>query len=60
MPTSCDPDGELLAALCAGDERAFAELVRRHGAALLRHARTFVHADASAEDVVHRTPGWPS
>ena len=52
MPTSCDPDAELLGALRAGDERAFAELVRRHGAALQRHARTFVHGDASAEDVV--------
>jgi RNA polymerase sigma-70 factor (ECF subfamily) len=50
-----DPDAELLAGLRAGDEEAFAELVRRHGAALLRHARTFVHGDATAEDVVQET-----
>jgi RNA polymerase sigma-70 factor (ECF subfamily) len=50
-----DPDFALLAGLRAGDERAFAELVRRHGAALLRHARTFVQSDAAAEDVVQET-----
>jgi RNA polymerase sigma-70 factor (ECF subfamily) len=52
---SRDPDSALLAGLRAGDERAFAELVRRHGAALLRHARTFVQGDAAAEDVVQET-----
>jgi RNA polymerase sigma-70 factor (ECF subfamily) len=52
---SRDPDGALLAGLRAGDERAFAELVQRHGAALLRHARSFVHSDAAAEDVVQET-----
>ena len=55
MPTRTDPDAELLAGLRAGDERAFAELVDRHSAALLRHARTFVHGAASAEDVVQET-----
>src|SRR5688500_13983461 len=50
-----DPDGALLAGLRAGDEQAFAELVRRHGSALLRHARTFVQGDAAAEDVVQET-----
>jgi RNA polymerase sigma-70 factor (ECF subfamily) len=50
-----DPDAELLEGLRAGDERAFAELVERHGAALLRHARTFVQSTAAAEDVVQET-----
>ena len=50
--TTADPDAELLAGLRAGDERAFAQLVDRHGAALLRHARTFVHGQAAAEDVL--------
>ncbi len=47
-----DPDAALLAGLRAGDERAFAELVARHGGALLRHAGTFVQSPAAAEDVV--------
>jgi RNA polymerase sigma-70 factor (ECF subfamily) len=50
-----DPDTELLAGLRAGDERAFAELVARHGGALLHHARTFVQSAAAAEDVVQET-----
>jgi len=50
-----DPDAALLDGLRAGDERAFAELVRRHGPALLRHARTFVQGAAAAEDVVQET-----
>ena len=52
---SRDPDSVLLAGLRAGDEQAFAELVRRHGAALLRHARSFVQTDAAAEDVLQET-----
>jgi len=55
MPTTADPDAALLAGLRARDERAFAELVARHGPALLRHARTFVNSAASAEDVVQET-----
>ena len=47
-----DPDAALLAGLRAGDERAFVALIDRHGAALLRHARTFVQSTAVAEDVV--------
>jgi RNA polymerase sigma-70 factor (ECF subfamily) len=50
-----DPDAVLLAGLRAGDEQAFAALVRRHGAALLRHARTFVRSETVAEDVVQET-----
>ena len=55
MPPRKDPDAALLAGLRAGDERAFAELVQRHSAALLRHARSFVHDPAVAEDVVQET-----
>jgi RNA polymerase sigma-70 factor, ECF subfamily len=54
-PTGTDPDAALLAGLRAGDERAFAELVARHGPALLRHARTFVQSAVAAEDVVQET-----
>ena len=52
-----DPDGEraLIDALRRGDETAFVELVRRHGAALLRLARTFVRDRAVAEEVVQET-----
>ncbi len=54
-PRTADPDAALLAGLRARDERAFAELVARHGPALLRHARTFVHSAVVAEDVVQET-----
>lgn len=47
-----DPDATLLAGLRAGDEDAFAELMARHGGALLRHARTFVQSASVAEEVV--------
>jgi RNA polymerase sigma-70 factor (ECF subfamily) len=39
-------------ALRAGDEAAFAELVRRHHAGLRRFARAYVASDAVAEEVV--------
>ena len=45
----------LVAALRRGDEDAFAEIVRRYGAPLLRLARTFVRDQAVAEDVVQET-----
>ena len=47
-----DTDTELLAALRAGDERAFVILVRRHHAAMLRLACSFVPNVAVAEEVV--------
>jgi RNA polymerase sigma-70 factor (ECF subfamily) len=43
---------ELLDALRRGDEDAFAQLVDRHGAAMLRVARTFLRDRATAEEVV--------
>jgi RNA polymerase sigma-70 factor (ECF subfamily) len=43
---------EQLAALRAGDERAFAALVEEHGAAMLRVARLYVRDRAAAEEAV--------
>jgi RNA polymerase sigma-70 factor (ECF subfamily) len=43
---------ELLASLREGDETAFAALVDRHGAAMLRVARLYVHDRSVAEEVV--------
>jgi RNA polymerase sigma-70 factor (ECF subfamily) len=48
-------DERLLAALRRGDEAAFAELVERYNAPLLRFARTFVRDRAVAEEVVQET-----
>lgn len=45
----------LVAALRAGDETAFSELVRRNNASLLRLARAFVPSQAVAEEVVQET-----
>jgi RNA polymerase sigma-70 factor, ECF subfamily len=50
-----DPDGPLLAALRAGDEKAFATLVTRYHGTLKRVARSYVATDAVAEDVVQET-----
>jgi RNA polymerase sigma-70 factor (ECF subfamily) len=50
-----DSDAELLAALRGGDERAFVVLVRRHHAAMLRLASSFVPNAAVAEEVVQDT-----
>ena len=48
-------DARLLAALRAGDEDAFAALVRRHHASMKRVARMYVSTDAVAEEVVQET-----
>ena len=50
-----DADAQLLAALRAGDERAFVTLVHRHHAAMLRLASSFVPNVAVAEEVVQDT-----
>jgi RNA polymerase sigma-70 factor (ECF subfamily) len=46
---------ELLAALRRGDEAAFASLVDRHHAALVRLARQYVSSSAAAEEVAQDT-----
>lgn len=48
-------EGELVERLRAGDEEAFAAVVRAHHAALCRLARTFVGSSAIAEEVVQET-----
>ncbi len=50
-----DTDAALLAALRAGDERAFVTLVRRHHNAMLHLASSFVPNAAVAEEVVQDT-----
>jgi RNA polymerase sigma-70 factor, ECF subfamily len=45
----------LLERLRSGDEDAFVTLVGRHHDPMLRLARTFVHSDAVAEEVVQET-----
>jgi RNA polymerase sigma-70 factor (ECF subfamily) len=48
-------DADLLERLRAGDEGAFAELVRRYHTTLVRLARYYVANDVSAEDVAQET-----
>jgi RNA polymerase sigma-70 factor (ECF subfamily) len=50
-----DDEHALLERLRAGDEDAFATLVESHDAALRRVARTFVHTEAAADEVVQET-----
>lgn len=55
-PSGGRPDeARLLAALRAGDEEAFAELVDRHHSALVRLARNYVPTQALAEEVAQDT-----
>lgn len=54
-PLPTDEDAELLRALRAGDEHAFAELVAKYGPSLLRLAQLFVSSRAVAEEVVAET-----
>ncbi|MGI8513477.1 MAG: RNA polymerase sigma factor [Solirubrobacteraceae bacterium] len=54
-PSSPSDDDALVAALRARDERAFATLVDRHHAALLRVASLYVRDRAAAEEVVQET-----
>ena len=53
--TRTEDERALVAALRRGDESAFATLVDRHSAGLLRLARTYVSSVAVAEDVVQET-----
>jgi RNA polymerase sigma-70 factor, ECF subfamily len=55
MAPAASSDADLVAALCRGDEAAFAELIDRHSPALLRVARTYVPSRAVAEEVVQET-----
>jgi RNA polymerase sigma-70 factor (ECF subfamily) len=48
-------DDDLVGRLRRGDGTAFAELVRRHHASMLRVAATYVAGPADAEDVVQET-----
>ncbi|MCX2934814.1 sigma-70 family RNA polymerase sigma factor [Mycobacterium sp. CVI_P3] len=50
-----DDESQLVAALRAGDESAFAGLVDRYTPALLRVARGYVRTNESAEEVVQET-----
>jgi RNA polymerase sigma-70 factor (ECF subfamily) len=51
-PAPCADESALVGRLKAGDRAAFAELVGRHGGALLRLATTFVKERSVAEEVV--------
>jgi RNA polymerase sigma-70 factor (ECF subfamily) len=50
-----DDDSEVLTALRAGDEQAFAALIDRYHASMLRVARSYVATREAAEDVVQET-----
>lgn len=48
-------DGELAQRIAAGDQQAMCVLMRRHNQALYRAARSILHDDGEAEDVVQET-----
>ena len=48
-------DAQLADALRAGDEAAFEVLIDRHGAAMLRLARSYCRSEAVAQEVVQET-----
>lgn len=50
-----DPDGELVAAVRAGEEEAFVTLVARHHSTMIRLAGSLVSSTAVAEEVVQDT-----
>jgi len=54
-PPPVRPDDALVRALCAGDERAYSELVDRMTPSMLRVARCHVPNQAVAEEVVQET-----
>jgi RNA polymerase sigma-70 factor (ECF subfamily) len=49
------PDADLVAGVRAGDRRAFAALVERHGGPLLRLAGLFLRDPSAAEEIVQDT-----
>jgi RNA polymerase sigma-70 factor, ECF subfamily len=53
-PIASDDEG-LVAALRAGDEKAFATLIDRHSAAMIRVAMNYVPSRSAAEEVVQET-----
>jgi RNA polymerase sigma-70 factor (ECF subfamily) len=55
MTGAVEDESALVAALRAGDERVFADLVDRHTPAMLRVARGYVRSHAIAEEVVQET-----
>jgi RNA polymerase sigma-70 factor, ECF subfamily len=54
-PPPHDPDGELVARMRDGQEDAFAELLARHHAAMMRLASSMLPSRAVAEEVVQDT-----
>lgn len=55
MDMSSDPDAALMVAIAAGDQRAFADLVRRHGGRLRAVCLRFLGNAADAEEIVQET-----
>jgi RNA polymerase sigma-70 factor, ECF subfamily len=55
MPGTVEDEAALVAALRAGDENAFADLVDRHAPAMQRVARGYVRSHETAEEVVQET-----
>lgn len=54
-PEPEDRDAELIARAAVGDREAFAEVVARHGAHVLRFARAIASDQAAAEDALQET-----
>ena len=54
-PEGADEDASLVRALRSGDEGAFATLIDRYSATMLRVARGYVATQEAAEDVVQET-----
>lgn len=54
LPSPALPDGELLAALCQGDTRAFDQLVERYQVRLMHFIERFTRDHALAEDLLQQ------
>ena len=55
MTGTVEDESALIAALCAGDEAVFAQLVDQHTPSMLRVARSYVRSREIAEGVVQET-----